>query len=235
MPIGMSNPNRMVFETDDLNGRPIVFVGGCREKARRMVLAAIESLGLFPQFFESIQECLLASARPSGIGCTVLDGDTLEDGDLQIMYHFASDAFNIPVVVVATQADLQAATAVMKAGAFDFVNEPWGDGVLQRSVEQAIAEDRRRRPRRQQRTAIQRRLARLTPREREVMDLVVSGKTSKEIAFRLGVSARTIDVHRERIMLKMEADGIVALVRMALMFRPDSGWPSLLPGRLHRQ
>ena len=106
----------------------------------------------------------------------------------------------------------------MKAGALDFIEKPFESEVLLDRVSKAISLDAQARRDHLQCAEIEQRLARLTPREREVMDMLIAGKANKMVAYELGISSRTVEIHRARIMQKMQADSVPELVQVALTF-----------------
>ena len=109
------------------------------------------------------------------------------------------------------------AVRAMKAGAVDFIEKPFNDQALLDSIRNALDFDEQQRSLQAQRAEIAARLAQLTPREHEVMEMVTDGRSNKEIAAELGVSAKTVEAHRARVMDKMQADSLAELVRMALI------------------
>jgi two-component system, LuxR family, response regulator FixJ len=117
--------------------------------------------------------------------------------------------------------DVAMAVKSMKAGAVDFIEKPFHDEDLLRSIRRALDEDERRRASQAARAEIATRLAELTPREHEVMAMVTDGKANKDIAAALGVSAKTVEAHRARVMEKMRADSLAELVRMSLIAASD--------------
>ncbi len=113
--------------------------------------------------------------------------------------------------------DVPMAVRAMKAGALDFIEKPFNDELLLESIRHAIIFDEKQRDIQAQRSEVAARLARLTPREHEVMEMVTTGKANKEIANALGVSAKTVEAHRARVMEKMAARSLAELVRMAMI------------------
>lgn len=163
----------------------------------------------------------LAAARFDRPGCIVLDVGMPQMSGLEVQAQLKRRGVMLPVVFLTGSADIPIAVAAMREGAVDFIEKPFDNDDLVQRVRAAIEHDQRSRRRQQERTAITARLEKVTPREREVMELVVTGKTSKQIARDLGASHRTVEIHRARLMEKMEAATLADLVRMHLLLRGD--------------
>jgi two-component system, LuxR family, response regulator FixJ len=134
----------------------------------------------------------------------------------------------IPIIMLTGYADVPTAVRSLKNGAVEFLEKPFDDDVLLRQVQRALALDARRRKERGEIDDVFERMTRLTPREHEVLDLVVEGLSSKEIAARISVSFKTVEAHRAKIMTKMEAESVADLVRLVV------GASSLLGGSDNR-
>jgi FixJ family two-component response regulator len=155
------------------------------------------------------------AVRPSGPGCLVLDLNLPGESGLELQEHLATDPDAMPIVFLSGQGDVPKAAHAMKAGAIDFLTKPVTPATLLDAVARAFERDRHDRETRARRRAARSRYDRLTPREREVMAHVISGQLNKQIAFDLGTTEHTVKVHRQRVMEKLEADSVAALVRMA--------------------
>lgn len=142
---------------------------------------------------------------------------------LELQAHLEQAGYRIPVIIITGHGDVPMAVKAMKSGAVDFIEKPFHDEDLLRSIRRALESDERHRANRAARAEIAARLAQLTPREHEVMAMVTDGKSNKDIAAALGVSAKTVEAHRARVMEKMRADSLAELVRMALTVAPDEG------------
>ncbi|CAA7612672.1 response regulator transcription factor [Magnetospirillum sp. SS-4] len=149
-------------------------------------------------------------------GCIVADVRMPGMGGLRLLRHLQDKGFEMPVVVITGHADVPMAVQALKEGAADFIEKPFDDELFLRSVRCALDHGRRAYLERCRRADIQSRFVTLTPREREVMMLVVQGLPNKAAAVELGISVRTVEIHRARVMEKMAADSLSALVRMAL-------------------
>jgi two-component system response regulator FixJ len=123
---------------------------------------------------------------------------------------------SLPIIFVTGHGDVPMAVEAMQKGAFDFIQKPFRDQELLDRVSEAMKTDREIRSAREERAGVAKRIEKLTKREREVLDLVVTGKPNKIIAYELGVSQRTVEIHRARVMEKMEAKSLAGLVRMHL-------------------
>lgn len=124
----------------------------------------------------------------------------------------------MPVIYVAACADIRTSVRAIKAGAFDFLTKPIGESELVAAVRRALAADQAQRWQRSARNALARRISTLTPRERQVLELVVTGMLNKQIAGTLGAALKTIKVHRARVMAKMQVESLAELVRVADQF-----------------
>src|SRR5262249_39126681 len=135
---------------------------------------------------------------------------------LNLLDALAENGAELPAVVMSAFADVPMAVTALQKGAIHFIEKPFREQVLLDAVHSAIAVDAQRRKQRTQREEILARVERLTPRERQVMDLVVAGFPNKEIAQKMGISVKSIEANRARIMRKMQAGSFAALIRMAM-------------------
>jgi RNA polymerase sigma factor (sigma-70 family) len=158
----------------------------------------------------------LAHYEPGRPGCLVLDVRMPGMSGLELQEYLASRSIRIPAVIITGHGDVPMAVRAMKAGAVDFIEKPFNDEALLDAIRRAMAFEERQRSEQSEHREIQQRLEHLTPREREVMEMVTEGRSNKEIANTLGVSAKTIEAHRARVMEKMRAGSLAELVRMVL-------------------
>lgn len=195
---------------------PTVFIVDDDPAIRKSLRWLIESVGLDVEAFASAQEFLAAytADRP---GCLVLDVRMRGMSGLELQDVLRERGCTIPVIIVTGYGDVPMAVRAMKAGAVYFIEKPVSDQVLLEQIERAIIEDARTRRGRSERRMIHQRIESLTPREREVLKLVVAGRSSREIADDLGVSPKTVDAHRAKIMQKMHARSVPHLIRMSLI------------------
>lgn len=176
----------------------------------------IESVGVQVESFASADE-FLAEYQPGRSGCLVLDVRMPGMSGLDLQEYLVEHNIQIPAVIITGHGDVPMAVRAMKSGAIDFIEKPFNDEVLLDAIRRAIAYEEQQRSHYSENLRVQERLAHLTPREREVMEMVTDGRSNKEIANSLGVSAKTIEAHRARVMEKMQAGSLAELVRMALL------------------
>jgi RNA polymerase sigma factor (sigma-70 family) len=194
---------------------PTVFVVDDDAALRESLRWLIESVGLRVATYDSAQS-FLAEYDPARPGCLVLDIRMPGQSGLELQEKLRERGSDIPIIVITAYAEVPMAVRAFKAGAVDFIEKPFSDQVLLDRIQQAVEKDRQRRHEMEKREKLLVRVDRLTPREREVLQLIVAGKPSKVIAADLGVSQKTIEVHRSRIMAKMEANSLASLVRIAV-------------------
>jgi len=157
----------------------------------------------------------LAAFQPAWRGCALLDVRLPDVGGLEIQTELARRGATLPIIIVTGHADVPMAVKALKAGAADFIQKPVDEDVLIASIERALAGAARPTAAGVDAGAGER-LAQLTPRERDVLELLVIGRTNKEIARALDLSPRTVENHRARVMDKMQAESLSHLVRMAI-------------------
>jgi two-component system response regulator FixJ len=158
----------------------------------------------------------LADLDPSLPGCVVADVRMPGLGGLELQRHMKKSGIDLPVIIITGHGDVAMAVQALKEGAVDFIEKPFDEDVLARSIDDALDRGERVFHERQATADIRARAAELTPREREVMELVVQGRPNKAIAAALNISVRTVEIHRGRVMEKMQAGSLSELVRMAL-------------------
>jgi two-component system, LuxR family, response regulator FixJ len=155
-------------------------------------------------------------------GCVVTDVRMPGVDGLELQRRLGELEKRLPVIVMTGHGDVPLAVEAMKAGAVDFIEKPFDDEVMLSAIRAALARNADDRERNARAAAIQERIARLSDRERDVLDRLVAGKANKVIAYELGISPRTVEVYRANVMTKMQADSLSELVRMALI---ESGAP----------
>jgi FixJ family two-component response regulator len=192
----------------------IVFIVDDDESMREAVTRLLGTVGLRAQAFKTAQE-FLGSNRPDRPSCLVLDVRLPGLGGLDLQREVAHMDPPIPIVFITAHADIPITVQAMKAGAVEFLTKPFRDQELIDAVQQAITRDRAARDQRAELTELQRRYESLSPREHEVMTLVVTGLLNKQIAAELRTSEATVKAHRGQLMRKMEAESLAQLVRMA--------------------
>jgi FixJ family two-component response regulator len=159
-------------------------------------------------------EAFLQMANLAGPGCAILDLSMPDVGGLALQQAMIAHGIEIPVVFLSGLADVPACAQAMRCGASDFLTKPVDDELLLAAIERALERDAQRRVVSAQRESVETRMSRLTPREREVLEHVVTGQMNKQIAADLGTAEKTVKVHRARVMEKMEAGSVADLVRM---------------------
>jgi FixJ family two-component response regulator len=193
---------------------PTVFVVDDDPSVRKSIARLLRAAGYAVETCASAQE-LLDGDRLAGHGCLVLDVQLPGMNGLELQEKLEGAGCDLPIVFITGHGDIPSSVKAMKAGAVDFLPKPFQDEDLLRAIRQAIARDGRQRIERAEREAIAARHATLTPREREVMALVVTGRLNKQIAAELGTAEKTIKVHRHRVMEKMGVASVADLVRAA--------------------
>ncbi|MES9812064.1 MAG: response regulator transcription factor [Candidatus Thiodiazotropha sp.] len=194
---------------------PTVFVVDDDQAMRNSLKWLIESVSMQVETFESA-DAFIKSYYPGRSGCLLLDVRMPGMSGLELQEYLRANRIAIPVIIITGHGDVPMAVRAMKSGAVDFIEKPFNDELLLESIRYALALDVKQRDMQKQRAEIATRLARLTPREHEVMVMVTNGKANKEIASSLGVSAKTVEAHRARVMEKMQANSLAELVRMAI-------------------
>jgi two-component system, LuxR family, response regulator FixJ len=194
---------------------PAVFIVDDDEAVRSSLRLLIKSVGLIPTALGSARE-FLEKYDPAQPGCLVLDVRMPEMSGLELQEQLNRQGAVIPVIFITGHGDVPMAVEAMQAGAFDFLQKPFRDQDLIDRIQKALEKDRANRAVLNERSLIRKRLESLTPREREVLEMVSSGKPNKIMAAELGVSQRTVEIHRGRVMQKMGASSLAQLVRMVL-------------------
>jgi two-component system, LuxR family, response regulator FixJ len=194
---------------------PTVFIVDDDEAVRSSLRLLIKSVGLIPTALGSARE-FLEKYDPAQPGCLVLDVRMPEMSGLELQEQLNRQGAVIPVIFITGHGDVPMAVEAMQAGAFDFLQKPFRDQDLIDRIQKALEKDRANRAVLNERSLIRKRLESLTPREREVLEMVSSGKPNKIMAAELGVSQRTVEIHRGRVMQKMGASSLAQLVRMVL-------------------
>jgi len=204
---------------------PIVFVVDDDVSVRESLELLIRCEGWQPETFESAQEFLIRP-RPSVPSCLVLDVSLPCLNGLDLQKRVAVERADMPIIFITGHADIPMSVQAMKAGAVEFLTKPFGDEVLLSAIRQAIERSRTALAREAEMRTLRDCYASLTPRERQVMTLVVSGLLNKQVGGELDISEITVKAHRGQVMRKMKADSLADLVNMAARLRLAT--PSLI-------
>ena len=197
-----------------------VFIVDDDEAVRDALQLLLRSVGLASESYSSAKAFLEAyDAQRSG--CLVLDVRMPGLSGLELAQLLSERQVMLPIIFITGHGDVPMAVEAMRLGAMDFIQKPFRDQDLLDRIQAALQQDAEIRRALRERQTVRQRLARLTPREREVLDLLLAGKANKVIAFDLGVSQRTVEIHRARVMEKMEAKSLAALIQMVIEIRHD--------------
>lgn len=198
-----------------MEAKPTVFIVDDEERVRIALARLMDSVGLQSRTYASAEE-FIADYEPELPGCLVLDMRMTGMSGLDLQAHLQSEyRIRIPIIFITGHGDVAMCVGAMRRGAIDCLQKPFPDCALLEAIHKALEKDRRQRNEACQHRVALDRLARLTPREREVLEHVVAGKPNKVIAFDLGASEKTIKIHRGRVMAKMEAESLPELVMLA--------------------
>lgn len=183
------------------------------DSVRRSLVRLIRSAGYQVEQHESADEFLKADPMPTP-GCLILDVHMPGTNGLELQTELNNRGVFTPIIFITGQGDIPMSVSAMKEGAIDFLSKPLDDTALFSAIETAIAKERELREEVTTAIEIKQRLGRLTPREREVLEQVITGKLNKQIADQLGTAVKTIKVHRGRMMQKMEVKSVAELVHI---------------------
>ena len=199
---------------------PIVHVVDDDEAVRLSLSFLLESAGFRVETHPSAVAFLDRASIPQR-GCVVTDVRMPEMDGLTLQQKLVERGIALPVIVMTGHGDIPIAVQALKGGAVDFLEKPFDDELLIRAIRAALERNQRDRNRRTETATLSARLAALTPREQEVLAALVEGHPNKTIAYDLGISARTVEVHRARVMDKMQARNLPELIRMWLSLHPE--------------
>nr|WP_281720698.1 response regulator [Nitrosomonas nitrosa] len=194
--------------------QPTIFIVDDDPSVRKSLSRLIQSHGRQALEFPSA-EAFLQQHPPERPGCLILDLSMPGLDGLALQKELEAANILLPIIFITGHGTIPSSVQAMKAGAVDFLTKPVGQDVLMRAIEAALEKDHLARQNRAEIASIEARLAALTPREREVMTYVVSGKVNKQIAAALGTVEKTIKVHRSRLMQKLGVTSVAQLVKMA--------------------
>ncbi|APR05937.1 response regulator transcription factor [Thauera chlorobenzoica] len=199
----------------------IVHIVDDDEALRDSLAWMLEANGYRVAVHESAESFLQAS-EPGMTGCLVLDVRMPGMSGLELFEELGRRRCSLPVVFITGHGDVPMAVSALKKGAVDFIEKPFGERDMLRLIEQCLRLERENRDKRLQEADTARRLEHLTQREREVLDLIIVGKLNKQIADVLGISIKTVEVHRARVMEKMGAHSLAELVQHVVLAEPGT-------------
>jgi two-component system response regulator FixJ len=203
-----------------MSENPTVFIVDDDIEVRDAIKLLMDSVGLDAEVFESAQN-YLERFDPRRPGCLVLDIRMKGMSGLDLQDRLTEEPMHPPIIIITGHGDVPMAVRAVKSGAVDFIEKPFNDQLLLDAVHRAIEQDADNRGRASRLADIRERLDKLTPREREIMDMVVAGNRNKVIAIDLGISQSTVEAHRAKVMEKMEATSLSELMRMMLALNPE--------------
>lgn len=199
-----------------MNRQSTVYVVDDDRLARESLEWLIESVDLPVKVYES-GPTFLKDYHSQMAGCLVLDVRMPEINGMDLHAKLKQEACKLPVIIMTGHADVAMAVRAMKAGVYDFIEKPYNDSLMLERIQSAIAFDLDNRKEQERVDSVKSRLAALTPREMEVMRLVLKSTANKIIASELGISVKTVELHRSNLMSKMRATSVTELVRLALI------------------
>jgi FixJ family two-component response regulator len=199
--------------TDKPASTPTVYIVDDDRAIRHAMELLMRSVEMKHAILDSADE-FLANFSNEMAGCLVLDIRMPGMGGLELQQKLIELGSTLPIIFITGHGDVPMAVEAMQKGAVDFIQKPFRDQELLDRISEALAADRERRTDQQKVADVADRISQLTNREKEVLDLVVTGKPNKVIAYELGVSQRTVEIHRARVMEKMHAKSLADLVRM---------------------
>lgn len=194
----------------------IVYVVDDDKLARESLAWLIESVGLPVEVYESGQTFLDDYSRGQA-GCLVLDVRMPDINGMDLYAKLKQDIYTLPVIIMTGHADVAMAVRAMKTGAYDFIEKPYNDSLVLERIQSAIAFDLDNRKEQERIDSVKNRLDTLSPREQEVLKYILKSTANKIIASELGISIKTVELHRSNLKIKMKAGSATELVRLALI------------------
>ena len=193
-----------------------IFVVDDDQGFRDSLAALLRASGMRVQTYASAQ-AFLEAYEPSRLGCLLLDVRMPGISGLDLQERLAARGAKLPIILMTTYGDVPTAVKAMQAGAINFIEKPIREEALLESLRRALQQGERLHKEREYVGRVRALIDRLTPREREVLRMLVAGKANKVIAAELGISERTVEIHRQRVRKKLEARSLSQVVRMALV------------------
>ena len=195
----------------------IVYVVDDDEDIRDSLCTLLSSIGLHPEAYSSAQE-FLEVYNPGEHACAIVDARMPKLSGLALQSRVSAQPDAIPIIILTGFPDTETAVDAMKHGAFDYLQKPVRDQQLLDTILRALEEDRSRKDAARRRSGVRARMRRLSPRERQVLALVVEGYKNAEIAEKLGITKRTVELHRVHMMKKMRAESLAELVSLCTRY-----------------
>ncbi len=195
--------------------KPTVYIVDDDVAVRNFLSTLIRSVDLRTEEFASAQE-FLVSYQPIQPGCLLLDIRMPGMSGLELQSELRARGITLPVIILTGHSNVQVAVHAMKAGAVDYIEKPFNNELLLDRVKKSVAFSLKEHQTHADQNAVLGKMKSLTPRERQVLNLVVAGQTNKNIAHRLNISEKTVEIHRASMMDKMQAKSLVDLVKMAV-------------------
>ena len=206
---------------NDKNIAPVIYVVDDDDGMRRALDTLLSTVGYRTAVYSRPSE-FLANFKPDTAGCLVLDIRMPDMSGLELQQHLNKSGSMLPVIFITGHGDVPMAVQAMKEGAFEFIQKPFRDQDLLDRINHALQQDAESRNNLARRADVLRRLETLTPRERQVMDMVVEGSANKVIAIDLNLSERTVEIHRAKVMEKMGARSVAHLVKLHLTLTDEA-------------
>ncbi|HMK86825.1 MAG TPA: response regulator transcription factor [Steroidobacteraceae bacterium] len=210
-----------MIKPNEKAGAPTIFVVDDDDGMRRALDTLLSTVGYKTAVFARPTD-FLAQYQADVPGCLVLDIRMPEMSGLEVQQQLNRRGSMLPVIFITGHGDVPMAVQAMKEGAFEFIQKPFRDQDLLDCINHALKQDAENRSTAARRSDVLHRLESLTPREREVMNLIVEGSANKVIAIDLGLSERTVEIHRAKVMEKMGARSVAHLVRLHLTLSDDT-------------
>lgn len=201
---------------------PTVFVVEDEETVREAIDSLLRSAGLRVKLFSTARE-LLEELTPDDCGCLILDVRLPGVSGLELQQELIKADIQLPTIFITGYGDIRMSVQAIKAGAVEFLTKPTNDRALLDAIHQCMQKDQTERRDKEELATLYKRFDSLTPREREIMQFVVSGFLNKQIAAEVGISEITVKIHRGHVMQKMEADSLAELTKMAERITRQTG------------